>query len=287
MSDNTETSKQDQDFNDLLDNFIQSELASIEDEKEQNRIMFEEPPAKKLPEPASDEDIVDSLELSEKKLYNAYCDYASTISKIAEEKNLPAPSFHISAQSLYPEYTQRLGCLINIDVLQGWDILFEAYPDEVEKIAPHASDEELLDFAEACTDENLQMAVVSYVEILFEIEGCEIAFEKRFLEFEHRKIEEAILEEHRMRAEVARKYIEKIQKKNFPINAERLINTYFKVAEKDPDGSFEALCTNPAIFSPIEVNKIKPRFFGLIKPSPNSGMFFNRKIGEFLRKLKI
>ena len=131
------------------------------------------------------------------------------------------------------------------------------------------------------------MAVVSYVEILFEIEGCEIAFEKRFLEFEHRKIEEEILNEHRLRAEIAQKYIQKIQKKQFPINAERLVNNYFKVAEKDPEGSFEALCNNPAIFAPIEVDKIKPRFFGLIKPSPLSGMVMNSKIGEFLRKLKI
>ena len=49
------------------------------------------------------------------------------------------------------------------------------------------------------------MAVVSYVEILFEIEGCEIAYEKRLLEYEHRKIEEEIIEEHRKRGERARK----------------------------------------------------------------------------------
>ena len=60
------------------------------------------------------------------------------------------------------------------------------FPNDIVKIQPHASDEELLDFAEQHTDENLQMAVVSYVEILFEIEGCEISYEKRMLEFEPR-----------------------------------------------------------------------------------------------------
>lgn len=286
MSNNNET-KQDKEFSDLLDNFIQAELANIEDEKEKNRALFQEPEPKPLAPDADKEEVIDSLELSEQKLYNAYCDYTGTISQIAADHNLTPPNFHISPENLYPRYTQSLGNIINIDVLQGWDILFEAYPEEVEKIAPNASDEELLDFAEACTDEVLQMAVVSYVEILFEIEGCEIAFEKRFLELEHRKIEEEIIKEHRLRAEIAQKYIQKIQKKQFPINAERLVNNYFKVAEKDPEGSFEALCNNPAIFAPIEVDKIKPRFFGLIKPSPLSGMIMNSKIGEFLRKLKI
>ncbi len=284
MSDkNTE----DKDFNDLLEDFIQSELKDIEDEKEQNRVMFDEPPAKPLPKNSTEEEIVDSLEISEQKLYNAYCDYAETIRQISLDKKLQTPIFHIKADNLYPKYTQKLGNLISLDVLQGWDILFSAYPQEIIKIQPHASDEELLDFAEACTDEILQMAIVSYVEILFEIEGCEIAFEKRFLEFEHKKIEEEIINEHNKRAEIAHQYITKIEKKKFPINAEKLVNNYFKVAEKDPDGSFEALCTNPAIFAPIEVDKIKPRFFGLIKPSPLTGMIMNSKIGEFLRKLKI
>lgn len=281
------TNTEDKDFNDLLEDFIQSELKDIEDEKEQNRIMLEEEPAKPLPQNSTEEEVVDSLELSEQKLYNAYCDYAETIKQIAIDKKLKFPSFHIKADNLYPKYTQKLGNLISLDVLQGWDVLFAAYPEEIIKIQPHASDEELLDFAENCPDEILQMAVVSYVEILFEIEGCEIAFEKRFLEFEHKKIEEEIIKEHNKRAEIARQYITRIEKKKFPINAEKLVNNYFKVAEKDPEGSFEALCSNPAIFAPIEVDKIKPRFFGLIKPSPLTGMIMNSKIGEFLRKLKI
>ena len=131
------------------------------------------------------------------------------------------------------------------------------------------------------------MAVVSYVEILFEIEGCEIAYEKRLLEYEHRKIEEEIIEEHRKRGERARKYVDAIERKKFPINAERLVHGYFKVAGKDPEGSFQALTTNPAIFAPIEIDKIKPKFFGLIKPTPRDGLIFNRKIGDFLKKLKV
>lgn len=275
------------DFSALLDNFIKSELANIEEEKENTRILLEEPQPEPLPQNASDEQVANSLNLSEQKLYTAYRNFVESIEAITKEQQLSAPTFHIKAQVLYPKYTPGLGNLITIDVLQGWDLMFEAFPNDIAKIKPNASDEELLDFAEQHSNENLQMAVVSYVEILFEIEGCEIAYEKRLLEFEHRKIEEEIMEEHRKRAAIARKYIEAIEKKKFPINAERLINGYFKVAAKDPDGSFEALTTNPAIFAPIEIDKIKPSFFGMIKPTPRTGMIYNRKIGDFLKKLKI
>lgn len=215
------------DFSALLDNFIKSELANIEEEKENTRILLEEPQPEPLPQNASDEQVANSLNLSEQKLYTAYRNFVESIEAITKEQQLSAPTFHIKAQVLYPKYTPGLGNLITIDVLQGWDLMFEAFPNDIAKIKPNASDEELLDFAEQHSNENLQMAVVSYVEILFEIEGCEIAYEKRLLEFEHRKIEEEIMEEHRKRAAIARKYIEAIEKKKFPINAERLINGYF------------------------------------------------------------
>ena len=275
------------DFETLLNNFIQSELANIEEEKESTRVRLEEPQPEPLPHDASDEQVADSLDLSEQKLYAAYRNYVDSINAIADSNALKAPTFHIKPQVLYPKYTPGLGNLISIDVLQGWDLMFEAFPQDIIKIQPNASDEDLLDFAEQHSDENLQMAIVSYVEILFEIEGCEIAYERRLLEFERRKIEEEIIKEHHRRAEVIQRYIQAIKKQNFPINAERLINGYFKVANKDPEGSFEALTTNPAIFAPIEIDKIKPSFFGLIKPTPRTGIIYNRKIGQFLKKLKV
>lgn len=284
ISNDTPKTEED-DFDALLDEFIKNELSNIEEDKENERVMLSEPE----PDPidnASDEEIANSLDISEQKLYIAYRNYTEAINNIAALHNISKPKFHIKAQTLYPKYTAGLGNLISIDVLQGWDVMFEAFPQDIIKIQPNASDEDLLDFAENHSDENLQMAVVSYVEILFEIEGCEIAYEKRLLEFEHRKIEQEIIEEHNQRAERAQRYIKLIERKHFPINAEKLISNYFKVAVKDPKGSFEALTTNPAIFSPIEVDKIKPRFFGLIKPSPYAGMIFNHKIGQFLKKLK-
>jgi hypothetical protein len=280
------SSQQEDDFNMLLDSFIQSELQNIEEEKTNTRILLEEPEPAPIKKNATEEEVIDSLELSEQKLYTAYRNYVDSINMIAEEHHIKAPMFHIKPQVLYPRYTPSLGNLISLDALQGWDTMFEAFPNDIIKIKSNASDEELLDFAEQHTNENLQMAMVSYVEILFEIEGCEIAYEKRILEYEHKKIEQEIIEEHRKRGAKARKYIDAIEKKDFPINAERLISGYFKTSLQDPEGSYQALINNPAIFSPIEVDKIKPKLFGLIKPTPQDGAIYNRKIGEFLKKLK-
>jgi hypothetical protein len=80
--------------------------------------------------------------------------------------------------------------------------------------------------------------------------------------------------------------VEAIQKRNFPIDAERLVSNYFRVAQKDFDGAYKALTTNPAIFAPIDFSKIKPKLFGLIKVTPKDGIRLNIEIGKFLKKLK-
>ena len=51
-------------------------------------------------------------------------------------------------------------------------------------------------------------------------------------------------------------YIEKIEHKRFPINAERLVVNYFKTARKDPEGAYQILVNNPATYAPIETDKI-------------------------------
>lgn len=51
--------------------------------------------------------------------------------------------------------------------------MFKVHGPVLAGLNPEASDEELLDFAEHCEDEILQLAVISYVEILIEMEGCE------------------------------------------------------------------------------------------------------------------
>ena len=149
------------------------------------------------------------------------------------------------------------------------------------------NDEKLLDFAEKTSNENLQFAIISYVEILIEMEGCEISYKERKLRKEKRKLEREIYLEHQRRAEKAKAYIDAIQEKQFPINAERLVKNFFKTSNKDPQGAFQVLTENPAVFAPIDFSKIKPRLFGLLKVGPQDGIRMNRLIGNFLKHLKL
>ena len=40
-----------------------------------------------------------------------------------------------------------------------------------------------------------------------------------------------------------------------------------------------ALINNPAVYAPIDTSRLQPRFFGLIKPTPQDGIRVNRELG--------
>ncbi len=223
----------------------------------------------------------------ENNLFSAHENFSNAIFKIADKNNIKRPNFKITEDSLYPRYKPYLGEQFAYDTLAGWDVMIKAYPTRIMNIDPGAKDEELLEYAEKTTDENLQLALISYVEILIELESCEIAYEKRRLKAKRKKIEREVVEEHQRRIDKMKKYISAIEAKQFPINAEKLINNYFKTSRKDAEGAFKVLTNNPATFSPIEVSKIKARFFGLIKAKPEDGIRVNRELGNFLKKLKV
>ena len=212
--------------------------------------------------------------------------FRSAIRNIAETQRLSPPTPNVKAEKLYPHYKPKIGRKISQDILQGWDIMLQAFPQELASLNPGGTDDELLDFAEKTTDENLQLAVISYVEILIETEGCEINYMERKLKAERRKLERKLYEEHQARVERSQRYINAIKNKEFPINAERLVKNFFKTSNKDAEGAYKMLTNNPATFAPIEINKIKPRLFGLIKVTPQDGIRVNHEIGEFIKKLK-
>lgn len=230
--------------------------------------------------------VIESLLPEEKSLFDAYRNFRDTIFVIAYKSNLKAPKFYISADVLYPKYKPSIGKAIAKDSVIGWDILIKTHAPRLESIDHNATDEQLLDFAEKTTDEELQLAIISYVEILIEIEGCEISYERRKIASRKKRIEKEIYLEFKQREDRITRYIEKIKEQNFPINEEQLVKNYFKTARKDEDGAFKALTTSPAMFSPIIHNKIKAKFFGIIKPKPEDGIKINQNIGNFLKNLK-
>lgn len=280
--------EEDDEFERLLQEFISTELT--EDDKSTIENDARKIPAdnKPLPSAIEDEDgFAQNLYEEEKALYNAHRNFTEAINEMALQAGLDAPKFIVTAETLYPRYKPAVGESFARDTLTGWDVMIKVHPTRIMNITPNARDEELLEFAEKTTDETLQTAVISYVEILIEIESCEIAYEKRRLKAKRKRIERQVYEEHQRRLEKINRYIEAIRKKEFPVNAERLVMNYFKTSRKDADGAFKMLTNNPATFAPIEVSKIKARFFGLIKARPEDGIRINKELGKFLKNLKV
>ena len=305
MSDNIDM---DDEFDRLLDEFINNELKDVdvgefsttktnkkdadltvsEDRKGFSKVE-EEVVVETPTEPAilsEMEKLIASLAKEEQALFNAYTNFVNAIIMMCEASEIAVPEFSLRAENLLPRYKPYLADLINDELLVSWDIMLSIYPERLQYLNPAATDDELLNFAEKETDELLQLAIISYVEILIEMDGCDIAYEMRRVKAKKKRIERQIREEHEARQEKIRSYIQKIENKRFPINAERLVVNYFKTARKDPEGAFGILVNNPATYAPIETDKIPDKLFGLIKSKPEDGIKINKKIGEFMRNLK-
>ncbi len=222
----------------------------------------------------------------EDALFSAFQNFKNAIETIAGQFNLKTPKFTITEELLYPRYKPKVSADFTNATLDGWDIILKAHGSRLQDLRPDAGDDDILNFAEQEEDEVLQLALISYVEVLIEIESCEIAYESRRVKAKKRWLEKKIIEEHEARQAKIKKYIALIEEQKFPINSERLVVNYFKTARKDPKGAHEILVNNPATYAPIEVSKIPPRLFGLIKSKPEDGIKFNRIIGNFLKKLK-
>ena len=279
-----EQSSQDE-FDRLLDDFIAQQLADAEDSVEEFRELKES--GKPLPTyPEEEQSTIQNLHQEERQLYDAYHNFRKAVTAVAQNAELEVPVFKFTAGQLYPRFRPSRTQKLNQDIFNGWKTLAMAQPVRLSSLPANASDEQILSFAEKTTDENLQNALISYVEILIELDGCEIAYNLRKAKAEKRRIEREIFEEQQRRREKMQKFINAIREKQFPIDAERLVNNFFKTARKDPEGAQKILETNPATFAPIQVDKIPARFFGMIKPKPEDGIRINKEIGKFLKNLK-
>lgn len=284
---NTKTvnsSNDDDEFERLLNEFINSELETVETDIEE--IKSGEKISTK-PQNNHSGETDSNLEDEEKSLYAAYKNYINSIELMAKDNRIELPNFKVKPNMLYPHYKPAVGRKIAIDTILGWEVILRVHPLHILNINPNMADEDLLDFAERTTDDILQLAIISYVEILIEMEGCEISYDERRLKALRKKVEREIYEEHQARVDRMQKYIKAIEDKKFPVDADRLIGNYFKTAQKDFEGAYKILTSNPAIFAPIDIKNIKARFFGLIKPTPQDGIRINHELGNFIKKLKV
>lgn len=292
------------DFEALLNDFINTKIENEDStpviaenklseqgqkENEEASREFEEELASTFAEARSaveEEENKPTLGSEESELAQAIVNYTASIQKLSQTKLNRDFECFFNIDDLYPNYKPSMAAYISADLINGWHLLSEIFPEDVGRFPVSSTDEEFLNFAETLQNQDLQLAVISYVEILIDMESCELTYMAKLAKYQEKHIKKIMYEEYLARKERQQKFTEAVKKKNFPIDAERLISNYFRVAQKDVDGAYKALTTNPAIFAPIDFSKIKPRFFGLIKVSPKDGIRLNIKIGNFLKKLK-
>ncbi len=294
------------DFDKLLDDFIAQQLQDTEDGlaelNDKNKIqqpeesnIFTSEPTENIEDNSSIYEAIDNfydpdsakLALEEKRLFDAFRGFVLAVTDCGKNAEIDVPEFSLKARNLLPRFRpSRTEKILNRDIMAGWDVLIAAQPIRLSSLPPNASDEQILAFAEKTTDKHLQLALISYVETLIEIEACEIAYNMRRVKYEKHKIEKKIFEEQQNRRDKMRRYINAIREKNFPIDAEMLVNNFFKTYRKDPEGAKKMLENNPATFAPIQIEQIPSRFFGMIKPKPEDGKKVNKKLGKFLKNLE-
>ncbi|MBP3687873.1 MAG: hypothetical protein J6J35_05880 [Alphaproteobacteria bacterium] len=223
----------------------------------------------------------------EQELARAVTNFQDGVYALAEKKNLKMPQTDYTNEMLVPNYKPSVGKKIAQYLLACWDLINKYDPENMSRLSPDANDEEYLTFAESLNDTDMQLSIISYVEILINMEICEVQYEqKRELALKNR-IKKELYEEYMELQERKNTFKQKLKEKNFPIDTDKLIDNYFRAAQKDAEGAFKALTKNPAMFSPIQFEKMRPRFFGLIKVTPEDGIKANQKIGEFIKKLKV
>lgn len=229
----------------------------------------------------------DGLKAEEHELARAVSNFQDGIYALADKKNLKMPTTDYNPKMLSPNYKPSVGKKIAQYMLECWDLINHYDPESLKKLPKDAGDEEYLTFAESLNDTDLQLAIISYIEILINMEICEVSYAQKKEIAQKNRIKRELYEEYMELQQRKTLFIQKLKEKKFPIDVDKLIGNYFRVAAKDAEGSFNALTKNPAMFSPIEFDKIRPKFFGLIKVTPEDGIKANQRIGNFIKKLKV
>lgn len=299
-----------EDFDKLLDDFIASQLSDAEDNLIEAQSSIEQknaPSSKNYTEKNTEKfsqkeeekdysynDYIQDfssqdhlLALEERRLYDAIINLIKASIDCAKEADIEIERFTFDIGEIIPRFNPKRAQNLTENILHAWDLLLKSQPERLASLPQNPSDEQILDYAEKTSNKNLMMALISYVESLIELDACEIAYNLRKVKYKKYKIEKRIYEEEMARKEKIRLYIQAIKQENFPIDATLLVNNFFKTVRKDPVAAKKILEQNPATFAPIQIDKLPDKFFGLIKAKPEDGKKVNKKIGKFLKNLKI
>ena len=243
------------------------------------------------------DDILESLERYEKVTDKVFLLYIYTrvyAQQVAQEQGYLFPEMMVEL----PENTSQIEEFAEeID-----NDLFMAMLDDFTEMAPFISGMERVMAAKAPLEQVIQselnriqdqetlstaqQILIAYLTVLVDMQIIHEKMNILDTQNESDEIINDIREMEEEEREMKESFITAIERKNFPVDARKLINNYFTLAKKDPDKAYDTLITNPLFFSPIQMERMPKKFFGLVKPSPKDAIAVNKRLASFLKNLK-
>lgn len=104
-------------------------------------------------------------------LYNAVAGLYDALKSIATKKNIELALNGFDIKNLFPYVDQRTKMHIKEDLEYAIDFLKEVYNDELPDITYDMDDDTLLDYAEKTTNNDITLALISFVESKIEYDG--------------------------------------------------------------------------------------------------------------------
>lgn len=132
-----------------------------------------------------------------------------------------------------------------------------------------------------------QQLIIAYLTVMVDMQIIQEKLRLKDMKRENQKIADDIRQIDADERAVMAAFVAAIERKHFPVNAKKLIKNYFTLSKKDPEKAYKTLTTNPLFFSPILMEKMPKKFFGLVKPNAKDAMAVNKRLGAFLKNLKV
>ncbi len=95
-----------------------------------------------------------------------------------------------------------------------------------------------------------------------------------------KQIQESIAERDAIIDEIALPVI----KRNYPIDARKMAANFLRESKVNPEIALKALYNSPATFSPIIVERIPRKLWGILAPTQKDAIEINKSLGRFLKK---
>ena len=165
----------------------------------------------------ADDTAANRLKQEEQELARAVANFQDGIVAMADKKNLKVPGTDYKEDMLYPNYKPSIGKKIAQYLLACWDIMNKYDPENMKRLSKDAGDEEYLAFAETLNDTDMQLAIISYVEILINLEICEVSYEQKKEILQKNRIKRELYEEYMELQERKALFIKKLKEKDFRI----------------------------------------------------------------------